>query len=203
MFLSAPQLSTISLFGQIGGGLLSAYSSYQGAKSQQQNLMYQADAYSTQARIAELSAQSALQAGNQKISAIGMRAGQIRSKQIAAQAANGIDLNSASAKEVRVSSDIMAEIDKNTANVNAVRSAWGYRTQGASDMTAAMNATNAAGSINPWMAGATSLLGSATQVASSWYKLSGSGYGMNLGTAWNSGTTPFSEQTQLLADQWS
>lgn len=81
-------------------------------------------------RIAELAAQSSLAAGQQQIAAQTLKAGQVKGAQRAAMAANGIDLGEGSAAEVQVSTDMMKELDTNTLQANAVRTAWGYRAEG-------------------------------------------------------------------------
>lgn len=82
------------------------------------------------AKISEMGAQSALAQGQQQIASLTLKAGQIKSTQRAAMAANGIDLGEGNAAEVLASTDIMKEIDKNQIEANAIRTAWGYRTQG-------------------------------------------------------------------------
>lgn len=83
------------------------------------------------ARISEMGAQSALAQGEQQSNVLSLKAGQLKSSQKAAMAANGIDLGVGSAAEVQASTDLMKEIDMNQIQANAVRNAWGYRTQGA------------------------------------------------------------------------
>jgi len=82
------------------------------------------------AKIAEMGAESALHQGQQQSAALTLKAGQMKSSQRAAMAANGIDLGVGNAAEIQASTDIMKEIDKNQIEANAIRTAWGYRTQG-------------------------------------------------------------------------
>ena len=82
------------------------------------------------AKISELGAQSALLAGTKDVAKLTLSAGQMKASQRAAMAANGIDLGEGNAVDVQASTDIMKEIDKNQIEANAIRSAWGYRTQG-------------------------------------------------------------------------
>jgi hypothetical protein len=81
-------------------------------------------------KIAEMGAQAALEQGQQQAASLTLRAGQMKSSQRAAMAANGIDLGVGSAAEVLATTDIMKEIDQNQIEANAIRNAWGYRTQG-------------------------------------------------------------------------
>jgi len=207
MGFTSSQLATASLIGQIGGGVTSAVGSYFSAATQKATLKGQAaiadanariaDANASavrttadvNARIAELGAQSALLQGQQQVGALTLKAGQLKSRQRASLAANGIDLGVGNAAEIQASTDIMSEIDRNTIEANAVRSAWGYRTQavnfqnealmaqsnGWAYRTDAENKRATAGGINPLGSATGSLLGSAASVAGSWYSLNKSG----------------------------
>jgi hypothetical protein len=85
-------------------------------------------------------------------------------------AANGVDLGEGSAANILTTTDVMGEIDANTIAGNAVRSAWGYRTQAVNQTNQALTSRTAAGAINPGQAGFTSLLTGAGSVASNWYR---------------------------------
>lgn len=156
---------------QIGGAFTSAIGSYYSAATNKINLQTQAYLADVNARIAELGAQSALAQGEREIGSLTLRAGQLKGSQRAAMAANGIDLGEGNAAEVQASTDIMKEIDANTINANAVRSAFGYRTQGVNFQNEAIMKRANADSISPLAAFSSSLLGSAGTVASSWYMM--------------------------------
>lgn len=174
------------------GGIMSAIGAMSAAKAQKQQLKYQADAMDANAahvrvmsgintRISELGAESVLSQGQQQVASLTLKTRQLKGAQRAAMAANGINLGVGSAAEVTASTDLMKEIDKNTIEANAVRNAWGYRTQGtAGAIGAEAQATNyeinamgtrATGdSISPAMAGASSLITSAARVSDAWYR---------------------------------
>jgi hypothetical protein len=203
MSITASNLATASLVGQVGGGISSAVGGYYSASAQKASMKAQAAIADTNARIAELGAQSALQQGQQQVAALTMQAGQLKSRQRAAMAANGIDLGVGNAAEVQASTDIMKEIDSATLEANAVRNAWGYRTQAVNYQNEALMSRASAKGINPGMTLATSLIGSATSVAGSWYGMKNAGmFGSSAGsTQW--GTTPGSQQSKMLAQQES
>jgi hypothetical protein len=95
------------------------------------------------AKISEIGAQSELEAGQKQVASMTLQAGQLKSRQRAAMAANGIDLGEGSAAEILASTDIMKEIDKGQIEQNAIRAAWGHRTQGvAQQIDANTQATN-------------------------------------------------------------
>jgi len=160
---------------QIGGMLSSTIGSFFSAETQKYQLKTQAIIADTNARIAELGAQSALNQGQHEIGNLTLKAGQLKSTQRTSMAANGIDLGEGNAAEVLASTEIMKEVDKNTIQANAVRSAWGYRMQGTNFQNEALTARNASSAISPWMAGASTMLGKATDVASSWYMMNNMG----------------------------
>lgn len=169
MGFSSGQLAQAAMVSQIGGSVSGAVGSYYSSKSQASSLKFQSDIAGINARIAELGAQQELYKGQQQVGALTMKAGQVKSSQRAAMAANGIDLGEGNAAEVQASTDIMKEIDKNTIEANAVRSAWGYRTQSVNYQNEALIRSATADNINPFASAATSLLGSAGSVAGTWY----------------------------------
>ncbi|HNQ56829.1 MAG TPA: hypothetical protein PKH27_04825 [Candidatus Desulfobacillus denitrificans] len=175
MGFNASQLATASLIGQIGGGVTSAIGSYYGAATQKATLKGQAAVADINARIAELGAQSALYQGQRQAGAVSLNAGRMKSAQRAAMAANGIDLGVGSAVELQASTDIMKEIDMATIEANAMRSAFGYRTQAINFENEAMAKRATAGAVSPFGSAAGSLLGSAGSVAGSWYSLNNAG----------------------------
>jgi hypothetical protein len=120
----------------------------------------------------------------------------VKSKQKVGMAANGVDVGSGSAVDVLTSTDYVGELNANAINDsaarnvqtvrdNAIKNAWGYQVQGIGykDQAATSRADAAlyrfdagqqrAGSkaISPNSAAAVSLIGSAGQVASSWYSM--------------------------------
>ena len=172
MGIPSVQLAQVSLVGQMGGMATSAIGSYYSAATQKATLQGQAAIADTNARIAELGAQSTLNQGQQQVANLTLKAGQLKGSQRAAMAANGIDLGVGNAAEIQASTDIMKEVDANTLEANAVRTAWGYRTQATNYQNEALAARATAGAISPGMSAVSSLLGSAGTVASSWYQYS-------------------------------
>mgnify|MGYP003479613917 FL=1 len=170
MATTSPSLGYGGLFLNIGGALSGAIGSFYSAKVAKINLEGQAFIADTNARIAELGAQSVLNQGQQEIGRVTMQAGRVKSAQRVALAANGVDLGEGNAAELQASTDIMKEIDRNTVEANAVRSAWGYRTQAVNSQNDALIKRATADTISPFGSAATSLLGSAGNVATSWYQ---------------------------------
>lgn len=123
-------------------------------------------------------------------------AANVKSRQKVSMAANGVDIGSGSAVDVLTSTDYVGELNANaisdaaarnvaTVRDNAIKNAWGYQVQGIGykDQAATSRADAAlyqfdarqqragASRISPNSAAAVSLIGSAGQVASSWYAM--------------------------------
>ncbi|HAX23054.1 MAG TPA: hypothetical protein DCY64_22555 [Hydrogenophaga sp.] len=92
------------------------------------------------ARLAESAAQGALHSGQRQEQAKRLETAAFKAKQRVSIAANGIDLSSETAVGVLTSTDMIGEIDANTISANAIRAAWGYRTEGVNSMTAGLMA---------------------------------------------------------------
>lgn len=160
---------------QGAGAVTSAFGAYGSAKSQQIGLRGAADIADINAQQSELGAQQELLRGNALVAMSTARAGQVKGSQRVAMAKNGVDLSDGNPAEVLASTDLMKETDTNTITANAVRAAWGYRTQATNFTNEALMKRAGAASISPGMAAATSLLGSSSQVASSWYMMNKAG----------------------------
>lgn len=175
MGMNTGQMGTASLALQAAGAGASMANSYYGAKMQRDALRAQAATAEINARIAELGAESTLNQGKQQVANLTMQAGQLKGAQRTAMAARGVDLGEGSAAEIQVTTDLMKDIDAQTAKANAVRSAWGQRMQATQFNNSARSARASASSISPAWAATTSLLGSASSVASSWYTMNKAG----------------------------
>jgi hypothetical protein len=156
------------------------------------------------ARLAESAAQGALFSGQRQEQAKRLETAAFKSRQRVGFAASGVDLSSDSVVRVLTSTDMIGDIDANTIAANAIRAAWGYRTEAANhrgqalmssangQMMAASAQAQAAATrsgmpstvtlpvagrpVSSGRAVATSLLGSATQIATTYYSLQKQGY---------------------------
>jgi hypothetical protein len=160
---------------QGAGAASSALGAYYGAQSQKSSLELQANLADINARMSESSAQQTLLTGQRDEQKSRIATANLKGTQRASMAANGIDLGEGSAAQVLTSTDVMGEVDADTIAANAVRSAWGYRTQGVNQSNQALMSRASAGAINPGQAAVTSLLGSAGTVAGNWYQYSKAG----------------------------
>lgn len=168
-------LGQMGLGAQGLGALMGVIGAFYSSSSQRAQLRAQAQLAEINAQTAERTAQSALQVGQWQEQRSMLATANLKSTQQAHFAANGVDLGEGSAARVIASTDVMGEIDKNTIAANAVRQAWGYRTQATNYSNEALYADSQASAISPLMSGAGSLLTGAGQVASGWYQLSKTG----------------------------
>lgn len=137
------------------------------------------------ASISESQARMALQIGQREEQQLRLQSAQLKGRQRAAFAANGVDLGVGSTARVLASTDYMTEVDASVVRANAARQAFGYRVQAVNQKFSAMTAkaqgtsyragsafasVGAAG-ISPAAAAGTSLLGSASAVAPSVYSM--------------------------------
>ena len=153
----------------IAGAVSSAVGAYYSARSAKNSLKHQARIAEITAQISELGAKSALLQGQRQEQASRLAAGQLKSRQRVSMAANGIDLASDTPQNILNTTDFMSEADALTIQRNALQAAWGYRTQATNQRISATMARADAGGASPFMSAATSLVGSATAVASRWY----------------------------------
>lgn len=175
MTITPQQMGTFSLYAGLAGMASSAIGSFYSAKSQKSSLKFQAAMAEINAQLAESSAQQAMYRGEREVGALTLKAGMLKGRQRVALAANGVDLGTGSAAEIQASTEVMKEIDSNTIKSNAVMEAWGHRTQSVNARNESLMARSTAGGISPFGSAVGSLLGSAGQVASSWYSLNKAG----------------------------
>lgn len=125
------------------------------------------------AQMMERQYQATLRASERAIVSKTMAAGQVKSAQRAALAANGVAVGEGSAAELQASTDIVKEMDVNQMRSNALNEAWGYRWKGVSYEAEALQAE--AQKVNKWDMFGTTLLGGASQVANSYMLMKANG----------------------------
>lgn len=116
-------LGALGILTQLGGAFYSAYQQKEEAEKA--------------AKIAEKNKAAAERAASDAIARGGLQASAIRhqgTRMIGAQragfAAQGVDISSGSALEIQGMTRVMSEYDAALAQNNAMREAWGYRTEG-------------------------------------------------------------------------
>lgn len=168
----------MTIFGGINsavGGFFAAQAQQYQDKSQALNLGYESDMAAINARSAEYSAQSTLEAGKSQIANMTMAAGQQEASTTATMAAHGIRLGQGSAQDITASQNIVKDINAYTIDANATRAAAQDRTQATNfsnqsllERTSGANATRSANSVSPFSAMTSSLLTTASSVGQQW-----------------------------------
>lgn len=166
-------VSSIAMMGV--GAVSSAVGSYYGAQSQKSSLNFAAGIADINAGMAEKSAQAELERGAREFQASRLKTANLKSRQKVAIAANGVDMGSGSAQAILNTTDIMGEIDAKEIEVNATRSAWGYRQQGTQYQNEALIKRSSADSIDPNSALFSGLISGAAQVGASYYSMKKAG----------------------------
>lgn len=146
-------ISLIAMTAASGG--IKAYSAYQQTKAAR-------DGYNYNAKVNDLQAKDALNRGDENLQRHFMQASQLKGRQRAALAVNGVDLNYGSALDILTGTDLMTQYDASVIKQNAERESLGFKTE------AGMNRWQAAQQ-KPKTAAFTSALTSAGQVSSQWY----------------------------------
>lgn len=162
---------TLAMGMQAGGGAMSAVSSYYGAAMQKDALQHQADLNQINAQMSDVAAEQELKRGSEEAGQVKLQAANMKSTQRAALAANGIAIDEGSAQNVLDSTDYMTNQDVDTVRANAVRAAFGQKTQSMNYRMQAGTQRASASAINPGMQAFSSLLGSAGNVSQSWYMM--------------------------------
>jgi hypothetical protein len=160
---------------------VSAYSAYSSGQAQSANAAYQAQVAKNNQTIANQNANYTIQAGQAEATQASLK-GRAQSASIkAAQAANGIDVNSGSAEDVQETQRETNTLNTSTVMQNAALRAYGYRTQatnfGAQSGldTAESDQASAGGDLSAL----SSLVGGASSVG---FKFGGTGTGNGGGT---------------------
>lgn len=166
---------TTALNMQIAGGVNSGISSFFQSKVDKSALKGQAAISAVNAELSEMSARGELRKGQRQEQAVRMDTTRMKDQQTVAFATNGIDLGDSTGGSApivtKTSTDVMGEIDADTVAANSVRAAWGYKLQGTNYKNDALLKRASAKGINPLTALTTSLLTSASSIATNTSRL--------------------------------
>jgi len=160
---------------QATGAATSAIGAYGSAKSQKSALGFQAQMADMNAQLAERRAQISLEQGAYQAQEIERGGARQKGTQRAEMGASGVALGSTTAQAIVNGTDLVTAEDARQARVNAVREAFGHRTDATNKRNEGVAARANARGINPMGVAATSLLGSATSMATSYYGMKKAG----------------------------
>lgn len=161
------------------GAVMSTAGAYFGAKSSKMQARsaamaadFEASMAARNARLAEMDAQTERDAGRLQLRSLGLQYGEAAGRQVAQQAAAGVDLSSGNALEQRVSLRLAQRMDALTIGQNTARGvsarltqATNYRNQATMGRVTAGNLRATAGSISPGLSTFAGLLDGASRAA--------------------------------------
>lgn len=161
-----------SLGAQSFGVGMSTVGSIFAASSEKSRLRSQARLAEINASIIDSNARNTIRVGAIEESRVKLATAQAKSQQRTQMASSGIDIAGSNTALARLTgTDVVGEVDAATVRANALRAAWGQRIDAGNMRRQATSLRASASSISPALAGFTSLINGAGQVASSWYSL--------------------------------
>lgn len=164
-----PGATTLALGGISGAFTLAGALGKSSATATADNA--QADQLLANAKTSEQAAASAITTGISTAANTETKGAQTVASQRAAMAANGIDIDApGTAANVQASTKYVTDQNVDEITANAARTAMGYTQQSVSNINNSAAYRAAAEAQSPMLSGASSLLTSATGVASNWYR---------------------------------
>lgn len=148
----------------VASTLASARGAYVQSKAAQGQANYQAGVARNNATMAEYAAKDAIERGGEAANRSNQQYRQLRGRQVATMAANGIDIGEGSAQSILDDTDMLTSIDATTIRNNAARQAWGYQVEGQNYSSSAGMYKATADAENPMLSAGASLLGGAAQI---------------------------------------
>lgn len=121
--------ATIAAGTAVAGAAVGAYGKYQEGQATKTAALYQAQVAKNNAEIADTLASNAVATGRVKTENQSRKGAAIAGRIKAAQAANGVDVNSGSNVDVQQSQREQAQLDTETTMHNAELEGYGYRTR--------------------------------------------------------------------------
>jgi hypothetical protein len=162
-------------FMQLAGAGMQGISAISGSAANKAAYKTQAQVSRNNAQVAEWQAEDALVRGQKSVSRQRIQTAQLKGKQRASLAANGVDLGVGSALNILSDTDYFGEIDAATLTDNSAKEAWALRAQAANYRSDSSMLQSRSDRESPALAGMTSLLTSAGRVSDRWYTPGSSG----------------------------
>ena len=126
-------LAVVSAYNQITG-------SRKQAKAARAQAAYERGQAIINAKLAEINASDALARGEEQLGDYEVAAKRLKGTQVSSLAAQGVEIDSGSAAQIRYETDKQIDTDKRRIKNNAWREAWGYELEGRGiGMQSAMN----------------------------------------------------------------
>lgn len=172
-------LSAIAIGSTVAGGLTKAVGGFMGGQASSSAYNYQSGVARLNASIQKQNASYERDVGEVKAQASGMKTAQQVAQIKSVQSGSNLSINGGSAANVRESQQAIGEFDQNVIRSNAARRAYGYDVEVMQQETQS-NVYKMAGSNakrSGMIEGISSLLGTASSVASKWLDMDRTGIG--------------------------
>lgn len=164
------EIATIGLLGSLASGAIGGGSAIMGGIAKSQSESYQSQVAYNNAIIAERQATAAKEAGDAQAFGNDLKTANTMGQQKVTQAANGLDVNTGSAVDVRTSTEQLGRLDTLTILHNASKAAMGadfqaanFRSEGAARQASSDNAITAG-----FLSAAGSVAGAASSFSDRW-----------------------------------
>lgn len=151
------------------GTVVAGASAYQATSTQKAVAGYQAKVADNNAQVARWQAADAEARGNTAAANVRRKYAALAGTQRASLAARGVDISDGSANAMLQDTAFFGAVDESTTRANAAREAWGYQVQAGNFASSAAASQAQANAMNPLFSAGTTMLGTATSVASKWY----------------------------------
>jgi hypothetical protein len=161
-------IAAAALAATIGSTVMSAINTHQQAKAQQASLNMQAATAQREAAASDAQAKRAEERADQEARRVGAQQADVRGRQQASMAANGIDLTYGSAQSTLEQTDYYGLSDQMTAQRNGADEASAYRDRAGQLRANGGFLSAQANSISPGMQTAGTLLAGGGKVAERW-----------------------------------
>lgn len=163
-------LANIGLAASIASAGIGAIGAISSGNAQAAAAKYNSQIASQNATLADQNAKWARESGEQQVGEQGAKTRAQVGGIIAAQAANGVDVNSGSAPDVRASEASLGQLSAINIRSNAARTSYGFETQSTSDTAQSQleNFQSSQDSLAGEVSGASTILGGAGGAASSY-----------------------------------
>lgn len=162
--------AAVSTGGQAFGAVSSVFGAYSKSKATKKAYEYDAAVDRNNAQYAEFNAEDAITRGQIDEGNSRLKYASVKGSQRARFAANGVDVDYGSARNIQDDTQMMSDLDAATIKDNALRAAWGFKVQAQGYTDNARLLKSRADAESPGMAALTQLMGSGATVADSWYR---------------------------------
>ena len=169
-------VAAIGIIASVASAAVGAMGAMQQANAAAASANYQAQVNQNNAILADRAAEDARKRGDAELAEHRRKVAQMQGKQVAAMAANGVDITSGSPLNILADTAQMGELDAATITNNAEREALGYEAQGMNFRAESqLNRANAkSAKTASYISAAGTVVSGVGQVSDKWYRMGSS-----------------------------